>query len=98
MPINVLRSVRAFRLIRLFRRLRALRDIIFALSVAVFPVLNAFLILVMIASICTDNTHAHAHTRTSTRTRTRTHTHTHAPGKACIVLVLSPALLSGSIE
>ena len=51
-PVNVLRSVRAFRLIRVFRRLRALRDIVYALSVAVFPVLNAFLILIMIAGIC----------------------------------------------
>ena len=52
MPVNVLRSIRAFRLIRLFRRLQALREIVAALTVAIMPVLNAFFILLIVAAIC----------------------------------------------
>jgi hypothetical protein len=46
------RSLRAFRVIRLFGRLGSLRDIIAALTAAVGPVLNAFLIMFIIGSIC----------------------------------------------
>jgi voltage-gated sodium channel len=52
LPINVLRSVRALRVIRLFGRMGALRDIISALGTAILPVLNAFLILLIVGSIC----------------------------------------------
>jgi hypothetical protein len=46
------RSLRAFRVIRLFGRLGSLRDIIAALTAAVVPVLNAFLIMFIVGSIC----------------------------------------------
>jgi hypothetical protein len=51
-PITVLRLMRAFRVIRLFGRLKALKKMISALSASIFPMLNAFLILFIIASIC----------------------------------------------
>ena len=54
LPVNVLRSIRAFRVIRLFGRVGALRDIVSALTAAIMPVLNAFLILFIIAAICAD--------------------------------------------
>ena len=52
MPINVLRSIRALRVVRLFGRLGALRDIVSSLTAAIVPVLNAFLILLIVSSIC----------------------------------------------
>ncbi len=52
MPINVLRSLRAFRVVRLFGRMGALRDIIASLTAAIVPVLNAFLIMLIVSSIC----------------------------------------------
>ena len=52
MPINVLRSLRAFRVVRLFGRMGALRDIVSALTAAISPVLNAFLIMLIVGSIC----------------------------------------------
>jgi hypothetical protein len=52
MPVNVLRSMRAFRVVRLFGRMGALRDIISSLSSAIVPVLNAFLIMLIVSSVC----------------------------------------------
>jgi hypothetical protein len=52
MPINVLRSLRAFRVVRLFGRMAALRDIVASVTAAVVPVLNAFLVMLIVASIC----------------------------------------------
>ena len=57
MPINVLRSLRAFRVVRLFGRMGTLRDIISSLTAAIFPVLNAFLVLLLITSICECDRH-----------------------------------------
>ena len=51
-PVTVLRLMRAFRVVRLFGRLYALRKIITALSTSIVPMMNAFLILFIIASIC----------------------------------------------
>ena len=51
-PIAVLRLSRAFRVIRLFGRLRALKKIVSALSASIVPMLNAFLILFVVLSIC----------------------------------------------
>ena len=51
-PVTVLRLMRAFRVVRLFGRLHALRKIITALSASIVPMMNAFLILFIIASIC----------------------------------------------
>jgi voltage-gated sodium channel len=52
MPINALRSLRAFRVVRLFGRMSALRNIIAALTAAIVPVLNAFLVMLIVSSIC----------------------------------------------
>ena len=49
---QVLRSLRAFRVVRIFGRLGSLRDIVFSLAAALGPVLNAFLIMLIISSIC----------------------------------------------
>ena len=52
MPVNVLRSLRAFRVIRLFGRMGTLRDIVVSMTAAILPVLNAFLVMLIVASIC----------------------------------------------
>jgi hypothetical protein len=52
MPISILRLMRAFRIVRIFGRIKALRNIITALTTSILPVLNAFVILLVIASIC----------------------------------------------
>ncbi len=51
-PVNVIRSLRAFRVIRLFGRLKGLKNIVTALASSVIPVLQALLILLIIGSIC----------------------------------------------
>ncbi len=51
-PITILRLMRAFRVIRLFGRLKALKKMISALSASIVPMMNAFLILFILASIC----------------------------------------------
>jgi hypothetical protein len=52
LPISILRLMRAFRIVRIFGRVKALRNIIAALTASMLPVLNAFVILLVIASIC----------------------------------------------
>ena len=49
---DVARSIRAFRVLRLFGRLGSLRDIFAALTAAVVPVLNAFLIMLLVGAVC----------------------------------------------
>ena len=44
--------MRAFRVLRLFGRLRSLREIFNALTAAIVPVISAFLIIYIVASIC----------------------------------------------
>lgn len=51
-PLNVLRSLRAFRVVRLFGRMGPLRDIVSSLTAAISPVLNAFFIMLIVGSIC----------------------------------------------
>ncbi len=51
-PVNIVRSLRAFRVIRLFGRLKGLKNIVTALASSVIPVLQALLILLIIGSIC----------------------------------------------
>ncbi len=51
-PVTVLRFMRAFRVIRLFGRMRALKKMISALTLSIVPMMNAFLILFIILSIC----------------------------------------------
>jgi hypothetical protein len=52
LPANALRSLRAFRVVRLFGRLGPLRDIIESLTAAVVSILNAFLVLLIVSSVC----------------------------------------------
>ena len=52
LPVTALRMMRAFRVIRLFGRLKALKKMIAACLASVVPMLNAFLIMVIIACIC----------------------------------------------
>ncbi len=51
-PVTVLRFMRAFRVIRLFGRMRALKKMVSALTSSIVPMMNAFLILFIILSIC----------------------------------------------
>ncbi len=51
-PVNVLRVLRAFRVLRLLGRLRALRRVVEAVGLAVFPVLNVFAVILLVASVC----------------------------------------------
>ena len=44
--------LRAFRVLRLFGRLKSLRNIVAAITESIVPVLNAFLIIYLVASIC----------------------------------------------
>ena len=46
------RIMRAFRVLRLFSHLPALRKILSALALAIIPVLNVFMILLILACIC----------------------------------------------
>ena len=46
------RIMRAFRVLRLFGHIPALRKILSALALAIVPVLNAFMILLILACIC----------------------------------------------
>jgi hypothetical protein len=52
LPIAALRLLRAFRVVRLFGKLRALKRMLTALSSAVIPMLNSFLMMIVIAAIC----------------------------------------------
>jgi hypothetical protein len=47
--------LRAFRVIRLFGRLKSLRNIVQAISLSIVPVLNAFVIIYLVASICLNS-------------------------------------------
>jgi hypothetical protein len=51
-PISILRVVRAFRVVRIFGRLRSLKNIITGLAASVAPVFNAFLLMLLVVSIC----------------------------------------------
>ncbi len=44
--------IRAFRVIRLFGRIRALKKMIAAVTASIFPMMNAFIILMIVLSIC----------------------------------------------
>jgi hypothetical protein len=51
-PASVLRMTRAIRVVRLFGRLKSFKTIIGALTASFLPVFNAFLLLVIVISIC----------------------------------------------
>jgi hypothetical protein len=52
MPISVLRMARAVRVVRLFSRLRAFKNIVSALTGSIVPVLNAFVLLMIVVTVC----------------------------------------------
>ncbi len=83
--VYINRSLRAFRVIRLFGRLGSLRDIIAALTAAVGPVMNAFLIMFIVGAICErlQKPHAHAHTHKHASRRKHARASTHAHAHAC---------------
>ena len=51
-PVSILRVVRAFRVVRIFGRLRSLRNIVAGLAASVAPVVNAFVLMLLVVSIC----------------------------------------------
>ncbi len=55
-PIDIpnwfVQLMRAFRVIRLFGRIRALKKMIAAVTASIFPMMNAFIILMIFLSIC----------------------------------------------
>jgi hypothetical protein len=52
LPVTILRLLRAGRVVRLFGKLRELKRMLTALSSAVIPMLNSFLMMIVIAAIC----------------------------------------------
>ncbi len=52
LPMSVLRMLRVFRVIRLFGRMKGLRKMIIACMSSIAPMMNAFLIMLIVASIC----------------------------------------------
>ena len=51
-PASILRVVRAFRVVRIFHRLKSLKNIVDALTASVIPVANAFLLMLLVVSVC----------------------------------------------
>ena len=49
--LNVLRLIRIFKMVRLFRKLTSLRILIHALSSSVIPVINSFVLLLLVSSV-----------------------------------------------
>jgi voltage-gated sodium channel len=51
-PLWLVRLMRAFRVVRLFGRVHELTKMISAITASLFPMLNAFVILLVVLSIC----------------------------------------------
>jgi voltage-gated sodium channel len=51
-PLWLVRLMRAFRVVRLFGRVRELTKMIAAITSSLFPMMNAFVILFVVLSIC----------------------------------------------
>ena len=64
LPVGMILATRAIRVVLLFRKLQSLRKLLTALSYSVLPMMNAFVIIFVIASVCacarfgTRNPHA----------------------------------------
>ena len=58
--INFLRVFRAFRVMRLFKKLQPMRKILISLGACIKPVLCAFVILFILASVYAQAAKAHA--------------------------------------
>jgi hypothetical protein len=54
-PLWLVRLMRAFRVVRLFGRVKELTKMISAISASLFPMMNAFVILFVVLSICECN-------------------------------------------
>jgi hypothetical protein len=58
-PIDIpdwfVQLMRAFRVIRLFGRIHALKKMIAAVTASIFPMMNAFIILMVVLSICENS-------------------------------------------
>ncbi len=52
LPDWLARLLRAFRIVRLFGRVKELRKMFSAISSSIFPMMNAFVILVIVLSVC----------------------------------------------
>ena len=51
-PLWLVRLMRAFRVVRLFGRVNELTKMISAITASLFPMLNAFVVLLVVVSIC----------------------------------------------
>lgn len=51
-PLWLVRLMRAFRVVRLFGRVKELTKMISAITASLFPMMNAFVILIIVLSIC----------------------------------------------
>jgi hypothetical protein len=51
-PDWLVRLIRAFRIVRLFGRVHELTKMFSAITASLFPMLNAFVILIIVLSIC----------------------------------------------
>ena len=51
-PLWLVRLMRAFRVVRLFGRVKELTKMISAITASLFPMMNAFVILLVVVSIC----------------------------------------------
>ena len=51
-PLWLVRLMRAFRVVRLFGRVHELTKMISAITASLFPMLNAFVVLLVVVSIC----------------------------------------------
>ncbi len=52
LPVNIIRSLRALRMLRLLGKLKSLKNIVTALSASILPVLQSFLIVLVVIAIC----------------------------------------------
>ncbi len=52
LPVSILRSLRALRMLRLLGKLKSLKNIVAALSASVVPVLQSFLVALVVIAIC----------------------------------------------
>ena len=51
-PDWLVKLMRAFRVIRLFGRVKALKTMVTAVTASIFPMMNAFFILIIVLGIC----------------------------------------------
>jgi hypothetical protein len=52
LPVSLILSLRAIRVVRLFGKVKSLRKMMTALSMSIPPMMNAYIIIFIIAGIC----------------------------------------------